>query len=89
MVWACVVGSCVAGGVHGRGYAWQGSMCAGGIHDRGGCTLQGVHGRGCMAGGTWQGVCMVWGGGACIAGETATELGGTHLTGMHSCYNFV
>ena len=36
----------------------------------------------------WQGVCMT--GGACVAGgmhagETATEVGGMHLTGMHSC----
>ena len=41
-----------------------------------------VHGEGaCM------GVCMV---GVCVeggmhAGETATEAGGTHPTGMHSC----
>ena len=27
------------------------------------------------------------GGGACMAGETATEAGGTHPTGMHSCYS--
>ena len=39
----------------------------------------------------WQGVCMavgVCGGeGACVAGETATAVDGTHPTGMHSCYN--
>ena len=37
----------------------------------------------------WQGgACMslghVWQG-ACVAGETATAVGGTHPTGMHSC----
>ena len=33
----------------------------------------------CMAGGhAWQGVC--------VTGETATVAGGTHPTGMHSCY---
>ena len=30
----------------------------------------------------WQGACMV--GGMC-AGKTATKVGGTHPTGMHSC----
>ena len=44
------MGVCVAGGVHGRGYAWQGGMCA---------------------------------------GDTATEVGSTHLTGMLSCHTFI
>ena len=36
-----------------------------------------------MVGGhAWQGVCIVRG---CVAAETATESGGTHPTGMHSC----
>ena len=35
-----------------------------------------------MAGG--GGICGR--GGACMAGETATAADGTHLTGMHSCY---
>ena len=45
-----------------------------------------------MSGGqAWQGACMTGcvhggGGGACVAGETATPAGGTHPTGMHSCY---
>ena len=78
----------MAGGMHGRGACVQGAYMTG----------EGVHCRGCMAGGAWQGVhgrrymargVHGVGGGACIAGETATELGGTHLTGMHSCYNFV
>ena len=32
----------------------------------------------CMAGGMWQE-------GACMARETASAVGGTHPTGMHSC----
>ena len=40
------------------------------LHGRGG-----VHGKG---GHAW------WG--ACVAGETAIAEGGTHPTGMHSCY---
>ena len=31
----------------------------------------------------WGGVCLVEG---MHVGETATEAGGTHPTGMHSCY---
>ena len=51
----------------------------------------GMCGRGaCVAGGhAWQGVCMVGGGSACVscvAGKTAIAVGGTHSTGMHSCY---
>ena len=39
-------GACMAGGVHGRGHAWQGACMAGGV-----CVAGGVHGRGaCMAG---------------------------------------
>ena len=37
------------------------------------CVARGMHGRGHA----WQG--------ACVAGEMATEAGGTHPTGMHSC----
>ena len=43
-----------------------------------------------MAGGMpGRGVCMVGGGWACVscvAGKTAIAAGGTHSTGMHSCY---
>ena len=60
------------------------------------CGREGVRGGG---GHAWQGVGMVgmgWCGcvhdmgghvwfRGCVAGETATEAGGTHLTGMHSC----
>ena len=45
-----------------------------------------VHGRGGMRG---RGACNGGGGawrGACVGGETATEVGGTHPTRMHSCF---
>ena len=41
-----------------------------------------------MAGGAWQGECVVGGcawQGVCVAGEIATAAGGMHPTGMHSC----
>ena len=79
--------TCMARGVHGRGsmcgrgwgHAWQGVAWWVGKHGRGG----GVHG----GGPAWQGVCMAGGHawqegvrdrGACMAGETATAVGGTH-----------
>ena len=41
----------------------------------------------CIAGGhARQGACVV--GGGMHAGEMATEAGGTHPTGMHSCFVF-
>ena len=67
--------ACVAGGMCGRGHAWQGGM----------------HGRGvCMAGGhVWQGMCMAGGlGGACPLTDTTRYsqwAGSTHPTGMYSC----
>ena len=66
------------------------------MHARGRGACQGARmvgdicGRGCE----WQGACMPGGGvhargHACrrsvCAGEKATEAGGTHPTGMHSC----
>ena len=39
--------------------------------------MAGMHGRGCA---------LQVGGGACMAGETATAADGTHPTGMHSCF---
>ena len=54
----------------------------------GGHALQGVRAwwGACMAGGyVWRGVCG--GGGACLAGEMAIAAGGTHPTGMHSCFS--
>ena len=69
---ACVVGhawqgACMAGGMHGRGHAWQGA-CVGCVCGRG------MHGRGHM----WQGG-MCGGGhacqGACVAGRHAWQWG--------------
>ena len=42
------------------------------------CGRGGIHGRGHV----WWGV---QGGRACMAGETATTVDGTHPTGAHSC----
>ena len=86
---ACMAGTGMFGG---EGHAWQEGM-----HGRKACTVRGVH----DGGHAWQGVCMaggvhgrghVWhGGGVCGRGvcaeEMATEVGGTHPTGMHSCWN--
>ena len=33
-----------------------------------------------------KGACVAKGGGACVAGETATAVDGTHPTGMHSFF---
>ena len=55
-----VKGACVARGVYmvrgmhgrgvcGRGHPWQGNMCGGGVHDKGGHGLWGC---------AWQGECM-------------------------------
>ena len=65
------------GGMHVTGDVWQegGAYMVGGMHVRGVCG--GVDGRGHA----WQGVC--------VAGETATAVGGTHPTGMHSCSRWV
>ena len=49
-------GACVAGGMRGRGHAWQGACVVGGMHGRGACIIWGC---------VWQGACMV---GACMAG---------------------
>ena len=72
-------GACMAGGVHGRGCAWQG-VCGGGHAWQGGMCGWGA----CMVGGCMAGVCVV-GGGACMAGEMATAAESMHPTGMHSC----
>ena len=63
--------ACMAGGVHGRGCAWQGGACMVGVmHSRGACVAGGVHGwghvwqRGSMHGGghaRQRGVCMAGG----------------------------
>ena len=41
---------------------------------------RGVHGRVCMAGCAWQGSCVA-------GGNTWHTVGGTHPTGMHSCFS--
>ena len=66
-------GACVVGGLCVRGCTHGRSVrMQGGMHGR-----ESVCGRVCMAGG---------GGGAYVAGETATATDSTHPTGMHSCY---
>ena len=81
---ACMVvgegGTCMVGGVHGRGACLAVGVCMAG-------------GGACMAGGMYRG--HVWqrgggmhcggGWGACMTGETAIAADGTHPTGMHSC----
>ena len=92
--------TCMAGDMYGSRHAWQeghaqrrGCVWQGGHAWQGAC-MAGGHVwwvRRCP----WQVVCMVgvcmvewcaWQGGACMEGETATTAGGTHPTGMHSCY---
>ena len=63
-------------------------MCSRGACVAGGCMAEGVCVRG-REGYVWQGACMAGGGGWVHAGETATEAGGTHLIGMHSCLQLV
>ena len=79
---ACV--ACIAGDMHGKwGHAWQEACVAGGVHDGGGHVWQGgMHS---------MGTCTV---GACMsegmhAGGTATQVDGTHPTGMHSCHEIL
>ena len=60
------------GGMHGRKGVWRG-----GAYVAWGAYVAGGH--------AWQGACVV-AGGVCMAGETATAAGGTHPTGIHSCF---
>ena len=46
-------GACVAGGMCGRGHAWQGGM-----RGRGACVAGGMCERGHGGGHVWQGACM-------------------------------
>ena len=79
---ACIIPSVHSGGgLCGEvGCVWQ----RGGICGKGACMAKGgMHGRGHVWWGhVCQGVCA--GGGMC-AEEMATEVGGIHPTGMHSC----
>ena len=59
------------GSVHDAGHAWKGACVEGGMCGRGG-----MHSVGGVCQGEW------WGGGVCVAGETATETGGTLPTGI-------
>ena len=52
------------------------------MHGEGACVAGGVHGGGHV----WQGVYMV---GGMHAGGTATQVDGTHPTGMHSCHEIL
>ena len=78
------------GGMHDKGgHAWQGTYMAGGMcgramHGKGACVVGGMCGREtCVAvGNVWHGGNTWWG--DMCAGETSTEAGGTHPTGMHS-----
>ena len=68
-----------------EGHVWQGVCRVGSIHSRRACISGGLHGRGRGIRGRegMHGKGGMWG--AYMAGETATEAGGTHPTGMHSC----
>ena len=81
-----MVGSCMAGGVCGRGGGMHGGECAW----QGVCMVGGMCGRGHVwqEGHAWQGHAwwgLMCGRGPCVAGETATAAYGTYPTGMHSC----
>ena len=82
----------VSHSVHGGMCVCGGGMHTGGLYGRGPCMAEGA----CMAGGVHGGrTCVVgvctwqWGvrggGGACMAGEMATEADSMHPTGIHSC----
>ena len=83
-------GACVAKGegMHGEGgHVWLRGMCGkGGMCGEGASIAKsgGMHGEG---GHVWCAGVHCKGG--CVAGETATAAGGTHLTGMHSCLNII
>ena len=67
-------GGCLVWGVPGLGDAWSGGCLVGGVPGPGGAWLGGVPGPG-GGGGLHQ-----------MPPWTATAAGGTHLTGMHSCW---
>ena len=77
----CVVkwGMCSEGDMHDEGgCAWLRGACM----VKGPCVVKGgMHGEGGGGGGGGH----AWQVGEC-AGQTATEAGGTHPTGMHSCF---
>ena len=65
--------------VHRGGHAWQRCVCGGGRAWQGG-----VHGRGCACWGVHAGGCACWGRAWCA--WYGQWVGGTHPTGMHSCW---
>ena len=78
---------CVAGGMHGRGYAWQGGMHDFGLHGRGGmhgsgvCVVGGMHGRGHvggMHGGGMHGRGHAWQG--CVRGRKNGNCSGQYAS---------
>ena len=84
MAGGCVWLGCMVGGMCGRGHVWQGACVVGGM---------------CGGGDAWQGGHAWWWWGVCMphmppppptlrdmVGQCA---GGTHPTGMHSCYLIV
>ena len=76
------------GGMHGEGgCAWWRVACVakGGVRGEGRhAWWRGVCGEG---GHAWQkGACMAKGGGACMVCTASHCAGGTHPTGMHSCF---
>ena len=84
----CMVGACMAGGMCGGGWgcAWQGACMVGG---EGVCMAGWGHvwwGSMCGRGACMAGACVA---GACVAGKTAIAAGGSHPTGMHSCFHAV
>ena len=89
-------GACVAGehAWGGGGCAWQGA-CVVGACVVGACVVGGMHGKGHVWWGVCgRGVCMVGGMHAMHAPRTLRDTvgqcaGGTHPTGMHSCFQFV
>ena len=83
-------GMCGGGGMHvAEGHVWHGGDAWWGMFGEvsvfGGASVFG--GGACMAGGGVHGRAGdVWHGGV-RAGETTTEAGGTHPTGIHSCFH--
>ena len=98
---ACVMNSVQRGDAWSQGGAWScGVPGPGGMPGPRGCLVpgEGLVPGGCLiqgGEGAWSGGCLVWGRmpgqGGRKGGEPpgmATAAGGTHPTGMHSCFEF-
>ena len=69
----------MTGAMHARGWCMaEVHACQGDMHAGWTCMRGGMYEKGACT----QGVCA----GGVHAGKTATEAGGTHPTGMYSCY---